>query len=76
MKQDVDGSQKALAEATASKANAEGQVALCEQDIKTAKEYAPWASKWLIVAGIWCRWSEAAWRRPRKRRKNDGLLVK
>eukprot|EP00434_Breviolum_minutum_P026970 symbB.v1.2.023845.t1/scaffold2213.1/size114990/6 len=39
MKKDLDGTKKALADATAVKANAEGEVAVCEQDIKTAKEF-------------------------------------
>ena len=39
MQQDLDGTSGALAEATALKANSEGQVAVCEQDVKTAKEY-------------------------------------
>lgn len=39
MKQDLESTKKALADATATKANAEGEVAVCEQDIKTAKEF-------------------------------------
>jgi len=39
MKKDLDSTKKALADATAVKANAEGEVAVCEQDIKTAKEF-------------------------------------
>jgi len=39
VKQDLESTKKALADATAAKASAEGELGVCNQDLKTAKEY-------------------------------------